>query len=435
VAFNQEELRDAHGRWTTGGAYDELTATKILDGTETRPPGSKRNDEIARELNARGSAALKALGVPNGQILTPKKGETANPKETNVLSSAIASEIEAEMKREGKTSENWYTEKVDNAMKIAAVMHPEMKNNPAARFGYTAALAITSQGETVPSNTRLADMAYSKFAETGKFPTDIVSANQKMMNNGFQQLNGLIDHMGVKGTIDFLNKEFTVRDLEKLGYNVTGENKDAKVYGSAILGPKIGQGFYQNLNGNYKPLTADMWFMRSWGRLTGTLTGQVPLDKPTERFVQALKDTKQPVPKTEAAMRAKVDEVLTAHEKDFRNNRDQYDSGKKKKSELTFAADRLNEAWNGIKDQPSSGAQRQHMRDVFAEAQAKLAAAGHNMSTADMQATWWYPEKRLYSKLGGRATERINTDYATVLRDMAVKKGIPVEQIDAAVKA
>lgn len=315
-------------------------------------------------------------------------------------------------------------------MKVAEAIHPEMKGNPAARFGYTAALAITSQGEKVPSNVRLADQAYEYFAAHGKFPTDVVSATQKMMNSSFTKLNTLIDEKGVKGTIDFLNKEFTVRDLEALGYKITGENKDAKVYGSSIIGPKIGQGFYQNLNGNYKPLTADMWFMRSWGRLTGTLSDQVPLDKPLKRFADALKEDGQPVPRTQAALISKAADVQSAFEKDFSDNRADYDSGKKKKNELAFAAERIDDAVNGIKDQPSSGAQRQHMRDVFAEAQTKLAAAGHPMSIADMQATWWYPEKRLYSKLGGRESDRINTDYASALRELAHKRGMTDEQID-----
>lgn len=434
-----EELhpRDDHGRWTHGGGsgvYDKLTANDILAAVPAAPPGSRNNADIAKDLNARGQAALKELGVKSGMIETPGKGETADPKETNILSSAIASEIEAALRRDERSAENWYSSKMDEAMKIAQAMHPEMENNPSAKFGYTAALAITSQGETVPSNARLADQAYEIYEKSGKFPTNIESQAKSMMNNNFMKLNDLIKTMGVAGTREFLNKEFTVRDLEKMGYTVGGENKSAKVYGSAILGPKIGQGFYQNLNGNYKPLTADMWFMRSWGRITGTLTGTVPVEKPRQRFEDALRAEKQRVPYGKfgdlAGMENKANEIISAHEKDFRDNRADYDSGKKTKSELVLAAERLDAAINGIKDQPSSGGQRQHMRDVFAEAQEKLAAAGHKMSIADMQATWWYPEKNLYAKMGGRNSERINTDYATALRDMAVKKGVPSSVID-----
>jgi hypothetical protein len=252
------------------------------------------------------------------------------------------------------------------------------------------------------------------------------------MNGNFEKLNSLIDHLGVAGTIKFLDKEFTVKELGQQGYKVSGENQPSHVYGSAILGAKIGQGFYQNLNGNYNPLTADMWFMRSWGRLTGTLTGSVPTEKPQARFVKALKDEGQSVPEGQAALRTKMDEVVAAHEKDFRDNRAEYDSGKRVKSELSYAAERLDIAFSGIKDQPTSGGQRQHMRDVFAEAQAKLAEAEHKMSIADMQATWWYPEKRLYAKMGSRTpAETVNVDYASALRDLAIKKDIPKEKLDA----
>lgn len=429
MAFNPDPPRDAHGRWGSGGgqenAYKDLTVNGILDGQgDPHKPGSRNNGEIAVELNARGQAALKALGVPSGVINPPGKKELANPKETNIVSSAIASEIERELGRQGGAkADDWYTQKFSEAMKVAGEMHPEMATNPSAKFGYTAALAITSQGETVPSNARLADAAYEHFAATGHFPTNVEASAQKMMNNNFEKLNSLIDSLGPKGAQAFLDKEFTVRELEKVsGLKIAGENKDTIVSGSAILGPKIGNGFYQNLNGNYKPLTADMWFMRAWGRLTGTLTAQVDPTKPRDRLVNALKADGQHVPKGDTALAAKADEILRAHEKDFKDNRADYDSGKKEKSEVVFAADRFDQALHGIQDQPSSGGQRAYMRDVFAQAQQKLADAGHKMTVADMQATWWYPEKRLYSIMGGRNSDRVNVDYASALRDLQTKK-------------
>ena len=48
---------------------------------------------------------------------------------------------------------------------------------------------------------------------------------------------------------------------------------DVEVYGSSTLGPKIGNGFWQNLNGNFDPLTIDLWMRRTWGRLTGKSIG------------------------------------------------------------------------------------------------------------------------------------------------------------------
>jgi len=426
VTFNPDEARDEHGKWSATGAghYEGLTVNSILNAPQAHKTGSRDNSTIAKELNARGQAALKALGVKSGVINPPKGKKGSDPKEDNIISSAISSEIEDELKRSGRNAENWYTSKMKDAMGIAEKMHPEMANNPAAKFAFTAAMAITSQGETVPSNTRLADKAYEVYEKTGKFPTDVKADAQKMMNNNFDKLNKLISTMGVAGTQKFLDKEFTVGELKKMGYTVTGENTGTKVYGSAILGAKIGQGFYQNLNGNFKPLTADMWLMRGWGRLTGTLTGGVDVTKPQERFEAALKGAGEKVPANQEEMVERAKQIRLAHTKNFYDNREDFDSGKQTKSELVYAAERYEEALDGIKDQPSGGGQRQHIRDVFDQAQAKLRDAGHPMTIADMQATWWYPEKRLYSKLGSRNTERINTDYATELGKLATEKGV-----------
>lgn len=430
MTFNPSEARDDHGKWTAGGgsgAYEDLTVNSILNGPQRAKLRSRTNEQIAKELNDRGQAALKKLGVESGVIESPTgKNAVSDPKEDNIVSSAIASEIENELTRSGGAhADDWYTTKMNEAMATATKIHPEMANNPAAKFAYTAAMAITSQGETVPANTRLADDAYETFSKTGKFPTDIESKAQGMMNGNFEKLNKLIGEVGVAGTQKFLDKQFAVGELEKMGYVVGGsEKKTTQVYGSAILGPKIGQGFYQNLNGNYAPLTTDMWFMRGWGRLTGTLVGTVDMEKPTARFTDALKAAGEPIPKDGKELLARANAIYTAHERDFKVNRAAYDSGEKKKSELVFAADRLAEAATGLKDQPSSGGQRQHIRDVFAQAQAKLADAGHKMTIADMQATWWYPEKRLYSKMGGRADKDMTTDYSAALKDLAEKKGI-----------
>ena len=430
MTFDPSEARDDHGKWTKGGSggYDALTVNSFLNGPQLAKIGSRNTSDIAKDLNARGQEALKALGIASGQINPPAKGDdpAQTAKASNIVSSAIASEIEDEMSRKGDThADDWYTSKVKDAMGVAEKMHPEMAGNPGAKFAFTAAMAVTSQGETVPNNTRLADGAYEVFAKTGKFPTDVVSQDPSSMNGNFAKLNTLIDQLGVKGTQAFLDKEFTVGELTKMGYRVGGEAVNTKVYGSAIMGPKIGQGFYQNLNGNFKPLTADMWFMRGWGRLTGTLTGTTDMTKPTARFVAALKAEGKPVPKTQEEMVLQARDIRLENDRYFQSHKKE-DGPVRAKTELIFAADRLDQAANGVRDMPTSSGQRSYMRDVFSQAQEKLKEAGHNMTIADMQATWWYPEKRLYTRMGARDTDRINVDYATALRDLAGKKGLTI---------
>ena len=74
-----------------------------------------------------------------------------------------------------------------------------------------------------------------------------------------------------------MEETFTVAELNTWlkkhlkGTEIGGENVDTAVFGSAVFGPKIGQGFYTNLRGDFNPVTMDMWFMRTIGRLSGDL--------------------------------------------------------------------------------------------------------------------------------------------------------------------
>jgi hypothetical protein len=136
-----------------------------------------------------------------------------------------------------------------------------------------------------------------------------------------------------------------------------------------------------------------------------------------------LKDAGEKVPRGDAAMRKKAEEIMLTHERDFRNNRKLYDSGEREKSDLTKAADRWLFGRHGINETPGSGSQRVWMRSVVNRARDILESRGHKMTNADLQATWWYPEKELYGKLGGKAAEGLNVDYETAMRDLLRARG------------
>jgi hypothetical protein len=398
-----------------------LSVNDILDPAFPSLAARSRGvEDIAQQLMTRGGNALKALGVKEGKITEPA------PLTDELLSRTIGSEIKAALDRGGKTASDWYTHKIIEAKAAASTMHPEIATDPNANMAYTASLAITSQGETVPSNVRLGDQAYLYFKENGRFPTNVVAKNGPAMNANFTKLNRLIDTQGVDGAREFLSNDFTVKDLKTMGYDIGGENVGTQVKGSAILGPKIGGGFYQNLNGNFNPVTMDLWFMRAWGRLTGTLVGMAPeaLAKQRTRLEAALEAVGQKVPKTDQALMKAAEDVIKTHERDYVTNRAAYDSGEKAKSELTYAAERFQKGQNGINEQPGSGSARTWMRSVVMRARDLLAGEGINVTPADLQAIWWYPEKDLYGKLGGRDSEGINVDYASAISDLARKKGV-----------
>jgi hypothetical protein len=407
------------------------TVVDILYGdTPAIKANTREVGDIARDLMTRGQKALRALGVKGGRIDGP------DPKTDEIISRAIATEIKAALASSTRNASDWYTRKVEEALTIAALMHPEIATDPIAEMGFTAALAITSQGETVPSNVRLADPIYRIFKETGRFPTEVKAKGGPAMGINFAKLNKLLDERGPEGTREFLHQQFTVGDLKKAGYPIGGENVGTVVYGSAILGPKIGGGFFQNLNRNYSPVTMDLWFMRAWGRLTGSLVGNpdpASLQKQKDRLTTAMEAAGRKVPKTDAALQKQAEEIRITHERDFVKNRKLYDSGEKAKAEITYAAERYLIGLNGINEQPGSGSERVWMRQRVGRAQELLAQEGTTLTAADLQAVWWYPEKDLYAKLGGRDSEAINVDYAGALTELARSKGIDDDTITRAV--
>lgn len=412
----------AHEKYGLPGTHPDeaaLTVNEILHpDTPALPPRSRDVEEIAKALDVRGSDALRRLGVPEGKI----EYQTSTPLHDELVSRAMASEIQTAMGRGGKTAADWYTKAIDEAMEHAAAIHPELKGDPLQKMGFTSALAITSQGEAVASNVRLAEQAYDVFKRTGRFPTNIVAKSGPDMNANFAKLNRLLDDLGPEGARDFMHREFTVKELKQLGHDIGKENINTKVYGSSILGPKIGQGFYQNLNGNYNPVTMDLWFMRAMGRLTGTLVGKADITQQVERFQNALRAEGGRVPSDPSELFALADEAVLRHERDFRTNRALYDAGERSKSELTYAAERLAANLRGVNETPTGGGHRQWMRDRVDRARELLKGLGHDLTNADLQAIWWYPEKDLYAKLGGRPSEAINTDYATVYRDLRARR-------------
>jgi hypothetical protein len=410
------------------GPYEhELSSVPIL-GPET-PSAAARSSttwDIAKRLHARGSAALKKMGVESGQLIA----ENRTPETDEILARTLAYETKEAMTRTGHAG-NWYTSGVTEAVNTAARLYPEIASDEAAkaaglgsasnaRNAFLAAKAITSQGERVPANVKLTQQVYEQFRQTGRFPTNVRADKQKIMNNNFKKLNRLLDEIGPEKTWEFMHSDFTVRDLQAMGHGkIGGAAMDDVVKGSAILGPKIGNGFFQNLSGNFNPVTFDLWWMRGWGRLTGTLSGRpTAIPKARERLENALREEGRPVPRNLQGLSKLADSLVTQHERDFIRNRALYDSGEKKKSEITKAAERLQQNLHGIKQSPTSAGERRWMTGVVNRARELLEKEGYDVTNADIQALLWYPEKDLYAKMGSVPSDELNVNYTQAWRNV-----------------
>jgi len=408
----------------------------------------------ADELFAQPDVKQGAMGVTEAAIAlqqrtlsTLGRPITAAGQQDELLASTVAHEVKSELARSGKrNASGWYTEEMRRASAVAALMHPEIATDVAAQLHFTAALAITSQNQSVDLNAIYAERWYEFYAKNGKFPENEGwgKAASSIMSNA-QLFNSVVQAYGAEAVSQFFATKYTVRELKAAGFgNVSGAAEEM-VYGSAVLGPKIGFGFYSNLNGRYDPVTIDMWFMRTWGRMTGDLIGASPelVQEQEERLTKALAEDGRPTNAYGGELVEVARAEAKAFEKDFKVNRADYDSGKKVKSEVALASQRLIGSFEDTKDAPKADWQRTWIRDIVSKAQEILKRGKIDITNADLQAILWYPEKRLWSKKFGvrekgkgadGAGSAGETSYYDEFVRIAKKQGFTDEQINASIQ-
>ena len=414
---------------------EALLATELIHG-----PAPEKIGGIPAIVNMLEQRALAVLG---------RKLDLTDANDRETAAALMAVEANEAYSRSGNASE-WYDATIRKLMRYAALKHEELGRDPNMRTAFTLAMAITSQGQDVFSNIRFADQQYVSFKETGRFPILGWGTSKSQMEKNFRLINGLLDaEMTLPQIRQFLATPFTAGELKRVGFAVS-ELLDEQVLGSSIFGPKIGFGFYSNLNGNFEPVTMDMWFMRLIGRLTGTLKAydERKIAKQVARLRDAIADTSTPdkpqltttdVDADPALVNGSEDDVLeyalavvAAHEKDYRDNETEFKRKTRVKSELVLASESLKESFLSPTDAPGSGGERRNLRDVVRRAVSKLETlTGRRLPPASMQAIVWYPEQRLYSRLGAklRVTEQ---DYASGMREVLRNEGYTDEQLDAA---
>ena len=91
----------------------------------------------------------------------------------------------------------WYDEKIAKALRLVSLIHPEVATDPQAKFAFTWALAVTSNGLKVNKNFELAEKAYARFKAEGRMPTDIGDGTATIaINSGLDFYNKMIDQYG-----------------------------------------------------------------------------------------------------------------------------------------------------------------------------------------------------------------------------------------------
>lgn len=383
-----------------------------------------------------------------------------NDDDRETISRLLAAEAIGAINSAGSALE-WYDSTIRNTLAQAALKYPELDTDPRARLAFLLSMAISSQGLNVESNLNFTMRQYGEYRKTvdpatgiGQFRTIGEGKHSGAQANNFRIANSMIKSIGPDQMIRFLRTSFTAKELTDAGLEIGGELKSEQVLGSAIFGPKIGFGFYSNLDGNFDPVTMDMWFMRTIGRLAGTLPAfeRGKFDKQVARLRKSLTQRgsngifpNSIDPNLVARAKDKVlgdDPVIELaravaklHERDFTANRAEYDNKTRVQSKMVLASKSIVQSLDKPRDAPKSGGERRALRDVVRRAVAKVSSIyGKNVANAAFQALIWYPEQELYRALGVRL-KVTSQDYSGAIRKLLKTEGFNDGQLDAAIAA
>jgi hypothetical protein len=432
-------------------AADPVTAASLAETLKLAQGQSwarGRDLKMAMQQRVLDAAMAKGLDV------------TADNAETREYLREVATLDALAALKQNANAIGWYDLKTRQALSVMALVHPEIAKNQDARFAFTWALAVTSNGLKVGKNFELAEKVYEAYKKTGRMPTNIgIGTAGNAINDSLRLFNELRVAWGADNLRKFMQTDFTVSEITGISKALKpgGEHADVTVKGAAILGPKIGNGFFSNLYGNFDSLTMDRWLVRTWGRWTGTLIKPMPeqtakardrLNAALDALVKAPDEAKRlsalvdlPITKD-----TDVDALATAVQEvsvdpDIRAQLNETEAG----LELRKAGNSLAKYLDGQKEAPQGPTERKFIRAIFSDVLADLQQqpAYQELTMADLQAVLWYAEKRLYetAKEDPNADEDIEgyadddaPDYANAAADVARQKGVPDTRIKAALK-
>ena len=387
------------------------------------------------------------------------------PENVEIIATAMAHEGIKNIGLDGNAI-GWYDRKLKAAKAIISSIEPRYQGNEAA-FDY--ALAVTSNGIAVADNFNYAMEVFREFLDTGRMPENFAKGGERTqaMQNAFKFFNAWNDQYGGRGNMPlevFLDMDFTRRQLQEelnefnkannTDFQLSAqEGLDEVVKGSYILGAKIGQGFYQNLRGNYDPLTMDIWWMRMWNRMVGrpfkAPTTDANLKKARDKVERRMKDPKASALEKQIIKKSlkelglkraglykdtdKFDALITQLHKNWNSYYKNFQKTNKKNPPkppfFKTVGTHVKNINEGLMATPFDAKERSYMRSVTARAIELMREKGYNIKTADYQALMWFPEKQLARKLGIQQGRGEDNDYLDAAILLAQSEGLTNDQI------
>jgi hypothetical protein len=412
-----------------------------------------------------------------------------DPNAVNRVAELIALEAQMALLR-NPGAIGWYGKTLALAKRVASMAYPEIspvnaysgeKSNsyiPMHEHIWDLATAITSNGQAVVDNLKHAAEQYDHWVLTGRFKLVGYGDQATGIIAGLKFYNSMKDAGYSDEQIqEFLSQKMTVKDLKShpvivdLGVDVgSAESVDTEVYGSYVLGPKIGQGFYQNLRGNFDPLTMDLWFSRLFNRITGRPFASVKDETKVKNFERIVRGAENPMiteyekslldqakaaanidiitPETVGPLAIAYDKIFQrdytrAYNQEIKRLKDLgYDvklqetkelakAARPEKTELIKAMGTASQNFQSTEQaDPRNSSERTFMRQVIDRAQVKvLKATGISINTADFQALLWYAEKQLFKAMNVREGRGGDNDYVDGSIAFLREKGLQDEEI------
>lgn len=385
-------------------------------GRAARDTGIRGLLDGSEEIQFDGDVTLQSVGRAFEERARRVYGRTLDlVDDEDEIVRVLSGEAREAMDDEAGAME-WYRQKLESAVQRVADAHPEMREDPIQLDAFRFALAVTSNGQLVRFNSKYALKVFEQFKRTGRFPKFGKGKEAKAMKAAFQLWNELADEIGAEDLFRLMDTEVEVRDLLAAGLKVSGELADSRLPAAVMFGPKIGGGFYRNLGGFFDDVTMDRWFRRTIGRITGDM-----LDKPT---VQTLAENRARLREALGADAPQSDADLLSRAQELKSEWESLYRARPKGSRITkpewaLAAERFVENFDPtIRDAPSSGKEREQLRKIVRRVQDELERmTGDRPDAATVQAMVWYPEKRLYSRLGVSADPN-DVDYDQAFKEL-----------------
>lgn len=301
-----ETAEDIFGKVERG----ELKATKAAEGEEVKP--SKRTSSYSLDI-LNGVEPVPNFGKKplvddvakhfDEQVMKQfgRKLDYNNPEDMAAAVKMAAKEVKYQMESE-QSGLDWYDDDIKKSFTDTAKVIPSLKLESKRQL-FSIMAGILSPQINARDNWFIAAKAFEHYEKTGVIP-GVNPDTGGLWQGGTQSpnkkkamdfLNNIVKAMGEKGTLDWLQSNHTVKEINEfrkkyggMSSGIDGKLNDERP-GLYAFGPKVGP-FVSNINGIHD-VTVDKWATRTFNRYFGTMTdanGKV-IDAPTEPQRRAVK--------------------------------------------------------------------------------------------------------------------------------------------------